>query len=196
MTRQKQDDPPESAAEATCFGCGKTVGGLLSKWQPGVGMRRFCPECLEKVSQSRALQKQAAAKRKQFGRVMGAVGELAGEDPGKLTDLWRELTTEFGGIRGVADFIYHQVMFAAEENPGGRSVLDACKMLVGLCRDATAVSAPLDLPAMDDNQLQAEIVRRERVVVIRDIIEREPALRPVLLKQYPEALGEPVPVGQ
>ncbi len=79
------------------------------------------------------------------------------------------LIQKFGGLEGFTRFYYGQITRAAEENPGSRQVLEACKSVVALIAASTEhrKSAP-DVVDLSDDDLEREKAKLILNLVVKD----------------------------
>ena len=184
-----------------CYTCGKPFpdDAMLPRWMKGVGMRRVCPACIREAAEEADYEQRAADDTQKFGKVMNALQCVAGDGymPTHV-DLWRDVVRDFNGVGGLADFFYNQIMIAADEAPGSRKVLDACKTLVGLAKAAAASMPALgDVTQFTTDELHKQITVRRRLLIVAELIDEVPEIAQAAMRRYPElALSEPVAVCQ
>lgn len=90
-------------------------------------------------------------------------------DSPHISQLCESLIAQFGGLQAFTNFYFSQIQLAAASNPGSRTVLEACKTVIGLVNQSTEhrQSAP-DVVDMTDDELERERTRLLLELMTRD----------------------------
>lgn len=111
----------------------------------------------ERAEDARSEQ-EVAERRQALSAIIGALGRQRIEAP-HISELNESLIKRFGGLEQFATFYYEQIMAAAAQHPGGRSVLSACAQIARIMTASTQhrQSAP-DVQLLSDQDLERELL--------------------------------------
>lgn len=109
-------------------------------------------------SEEEQSEQEARERRQALSAIVGLFGRQRIEAP-HISELNESLIKRFGGLDQFATFYYEQIMAAAAQHPGGRSVLSACAQIARIMTASTQhrQSAP-DVQLLTDEDLERELM--------------------------------------
>lgn len=127
-----------------------------------------CKECYKRESQDELQDQLMAVVKKSFFTDVRTLSKAKIDVP-HISELTAEMMGVFGGMQSFVRFYYEQVMQAAQEKPGSKPVLDACKAITNLVESSTLhrKSAP-DVIEMSDVELEAEKAKLLIEMMVKD----------------------------
>ncbi len=143
-----------------CPSCERNLPGtdFVLDINPETGKgRSLCFTCSEQAPEKLEKARNDTEKAKQFRNLIRSIGKVTAPT---ISDLCRDLVSEFGSIKDFASFYHTEIKAAAERRPGTKTVLDACAAVARIIGGSTAYQSTLpEVAILSDEDLAREMQR-------------------------------------